>query len=424
MKIDSLVKLTALFLLIFPNLSYSKTFTTKGFVNFSAASRNQSSAFEQQNLPDGFTTNRLSNPQSIGSDAQILFSFTEGNVDDVEYGVTAQTELNFNSDGRNENPNLDQVFTFAEGDFGKFEFGNKKAVNQEMKVGPAHSARGAGGINGKYLEQVNLPMFAGSVNGSSQILPRFILLAQSPVGHGGYSKSFYRRGADNDYSSGDYSAFDRSRFRTIKDDSFDGMEDATKINYFSPRIYGVKLGASYAPNSSNHGPTKQVMKDVDQLLIKDIFSFGANYAGDFDNLGVDLSATAEKGKSKTINRSDLFSYDLGGSLSYFGFTLGASYGSWGTSLQPTSGIYANQGGTKYRTLGLVYKFGPIGTSISNIQSSFQKNGYKATSLGFDYKLTRNLMPYFEVTKFAFNSVNQDVKDNHGYVFLTGIFYSF
>ncbi len=401
-----------LFLLISPQVAYSKTFATSGFINFSAASRNQDSTFEQQNLPDGLTKNRLNNPQSIGNDSQIFLKFAKEAPDGVKYGITAKTEFNFNSDGRNENPNLDQIFTFAESDFGKFELGNNQAVNQKMKSGPALFARGAGGINGKYLEQVNLPML-----GEASSAPHFILLAQSPIGHGGYAKSFYRP------DSSQYSGANRSQFRALKDDSFDGAEDATKISYYSPRISGLQLGTSYSPNSANIGVTKQVARDVNPTSIKDIFSFGANYSEDFDNLGVEVSATAERGKVKN-SHADLSAYDLGTSLSYFGFTLGASYGSWGSSLQPSLVNYTKQGGATYHTLGIAYEFGPLSTSITSLNSSFQKNNYSAISFGVDYKLTRSVMPYFELTKFSFNPASQGAQGNQGYVFLAGALYSF
>ena len=405
-------EIALLFLLISPQIAYSKTFATSGFINFSAASRNQDSTFEQQNLPDDLTKNRLNNPQSIGNDSQIFLKFAKEAPDGLKYGITAKTEFNFNSDGRNENPNLDQIFTFAESDFGKLELGNNQAVNQKMKSGPTRFARGAGGINGKYLEQVNLPMLGGS-----GLAPHFILLAQSPIGHGGYAKSFYRP------DSSQYSGANRSQFRALKDDSFDGVEDATKLSYYSPRISGLQLGTSYAPNSANIGVTKQVMRDVNPTSIKDIFSLGANYSEDFDNLGVEISATAEKGKVKN-SHADLSAYDLGTSLSYFGFTIGGSYGSWGSSLQPTSGSYTNQGGATYNTFGIAYEFGPVSASVTSLKSSFQKNNYSAISFGVDYKLTRSLMPYFELTKFSFNPASQGAQGNQGYVFLAGALYSF
>ena len=293
------------------------------------------------------------------------------------------------------------------------------------------------------------------------------MLAQSPVGHGGYARGFYRRGMDNAYDPGDsdYSDFNRNHFRAIKDDSFDGMEDATKLSYYSPRIEGLQLGASYAPNNAHDGFTIHAGPGFDFFRLENMFSFGANYSQDFDNLGVEISATAEKAhvnNSRSVagfRRENLFSYDVGTTISYFGFSVGASYGSWGKSLQPKNGVYSCDYDSSltlaaqtcsgnvqkfsnpyYYTLGLAYQFGPVATSITNIKSTFQKNIYEAVSLGLDYKLTRDLMPYFELTKFTFTSnqpsasdiTNQNaiassqrqIRNNQGYVFLTGILYSF
>lgn len=460
---------------------YSPVFAVNGFVNFSAAQRNQENSFEKANLPDGMTSNYMSSPQVIGNDSQFFFKAATMDESRAKYGAVAKVEFNFNSDGRNENPNLDQAFLFSEQQFGKFELGNNQAVNQKMKTGPARFARAAGGINGKYLESVNMPMLTNSSQSTSPVcsggvgstacsnvkLPRFILLAQSPIGHGGYAKSFYRRGADNAYQSAspDYNDFNRSHFRALKDDSFDGVEDATKISYYTPRIEGLQLGASYTPTSANSGFTADTALDVDLMQITNIVSFGANYSEDFDNLGVTISATSENGQVKNsksaagVERSNLAAYDFATTLSYFGVTIGASYGSWGKSLQPKNEIYScnynsslslsDQTCTNdaekfknpyYYTTGIAYSFGPIAASITNIKSQFQKNNYEAVSLGLDYKLSRDLMPYFEFTKFSFKSnqpitsdtVNQStiasnqaqVRDNQGYVFLTGILISF
>jgi hypothetical protein len=452
-------------------------FATSGFVNFSAASRDQNSNFEQQKLPDSATTNHLHNPGSIGNDSQLFFKSGIMTQSGAKYGAVAKVEFNYNSDHRNENPNLDQAFTFAESDFGKFEFGNNQAVNQKMKTGPARFARGAGGINGKYLEQVNMPMLSNSVQTacsggvtsdacSNVKLPRFILLAQSPIGHGGYAKSFYQNATQNQYQSNSFneSSFNKSHFRALKDDSFDGVEDSTKISYYSPRIGGLQIGASYAP-STNNGVTSNVGRDFDSPNLGNIFSFGANYSEDFDNVGVALSATGEKGQVKnstlatSTQRQNLFAYDFAATITYFGFNFGASYGSWGKSLQAKNGIYSCDynssqnlssqncsGNTQkfsnphYYTAGIGYGFGPINASITGIKSEFEKNNYQAVSLGLDYRLTKSFMPYFEMTKFAFtsnqvqasdvanqaavSSSQQQIQNNSGYVFLTGFLFSF
>ncbi|MBM3580123.1 MAG: porin [Alphaproteobacteria bacterium] len=366
----------------FPILAHSKpTLTANGFVDFSAAVHDQT------------IKNHIYRNKVVGNDSQ-LFLKAMMPLDGVKYGAVTKFEMNYNSDKRNENPNLDQAFIFVEGWLGKVEFGNNQAVNQKVKAGTSRLVRGAGGINGKYLENVNLPD------------SEFILLAQSPIGHGGYSKSALR-------------PYARSQFRALKDDSFDGVEDATKISYYSPRIKGLQLAASYAPNSGNIGVTKQTVRDANFVKIENIFSAAASYEEDFDNLTVELSATAEHGHSRSTRHGNLFAYDFGSSLSYFGFTIGATYSSWGKSLQTDP-----KTNTSYYTLGISYRFGPFATSLSNLESTCQKNKYSATSLGFDYKLTRDLMPYFELTNFSFDPSSQAVASNRGYAVLTGILFSF
>ncbi len=481
--------LIALILLTSSRVAYSQTiaeknfkqintpvFVANGFINFSAANANQESSFENRNLPDGFSRNIFHKPNSIGNDSQVFLKTGVKLESGAKYGAVAKLEMNINDQRFSEHPNLDQIFLYRESETeGKFEFGNNKAVNQIMKVGPARFARGAGGINGKYLEHINLPMLANSAQSTSVAcvggvgsaacanvkLPQFILLAQSPIGHGGGAKSFYSNWATSP-NSPDYSAYNRSNFRALKDDSFDGVEDATKISYYSPRIEGLQIGASYTPTSSNSGFTKNTALDVNSTRYENIFSFGANYEHDFDNLEMLISATAEKAQIKnfaSVQRGNLFSYDVGTSLSYFGFTLGASYGSWGSSMLPKSGIYScdynssqnlsaqncSVSGKKfsnphYYTAGIAYQIGPIAASLTGIKTTYQENDYKAFSLGLDYKLTRDLMPYFEATKFEFSSnqvsasdvANQasvadsqkQIRNNSGYVFMTGILYSF
>ncbi len=382
-----------------PSKKFTKTnspiFIADGFVNFSAADSNQSVNFKEESF--------------IGNDSQLFLKSGVMTKDKIKHGAVTKFEFNANSSGVRENPNLDQIFLFSEGSFGKFELGNTQAANQKMKFGPAEFARGAGGINGKYIEALQLPS-SGS----------FILLAQSPIGHGGYALN------TNSLSR-------KNNFRAIKDNSFDGVEDATKLSYFTPRFEGLSLGFSYTPSTKNSGITTTKYYHNSVTTITDVFSTGFSYADDFDNLGVKISTTAEKGRAKKGYGKDLFAYDASATLTYFGFDLGASFGSWKNSLQKAgetpsaSSLIAN-----YYSFGLGYSFGPVAASVTSLKSQFQKNDYQALSLGLDYKLTRDLMPYFELTKFSFKPTLDSAssgtetlaKNNQGYVFLTGILISF
>lgn len=454
-------------------------FVLNGITNFSFSKNYQSNLYEAKTLPDSASKNYIKNPENFGNDTQLFAKIGIKDQENRVFGAIAKVEFNYNTNGRNESPNLDQSFLFLESDFGRLEFGNYFAVNQKMKSGPAQIARGAGGINGKYLEQVNFPMLGNSSNSNAACsggftsaacsnvkLPRFITLSQSPIGHGGYGKSFYRFGSRNDYpfQSYDYTAFNHSNFRALKDDSYDGLEDAAKFSFYSSRIDGLQFGLSYAPSSKANGATKKTALDVDEIALRNIFSYGINYSKSIDNLDLKLFLTGEKAKQDnsqfSVARRNLNSYDFGGVLSYFGFSLGASFGSWGKSLQPKNGTYScnydpnltiaaqncsSQSSSKfknagYNSIGLSYEIGPFGASITSLRSNFQNNKYEATSFGIDYKIKKNLVSYVELTKFSFktnqpkaqgiidqNSLSNNqrqIANNSGNVLLVGTSYIF
>ncbi len=488
--------------------------TVGGFINFSGVSRSQKKEFSKERLPDAKldangnpdatsaetlgTHNRYSNKYDFVNDSEIYIKVGAISDSGLKYGAIVELQADTTPNGRGNGFNADKSFIFTESKIGKFEFGNNLAANEKMKVGPAIFARAAGGINGKYLEHINAPMLAnstqvesatadavctggagvaggaGSVACANVKLPRFILIPQSPVGHGGYAKGFYNRTSDTDYSTddvGNHSSFNRNSLAssnnglTYKNGSFGQMEDATKISYYTPRVNGWQLGGSFAPDTGDTG-TSAVISGRDSGDIRNVISWGVNYSNNFGNLGLAISGTGENGQFENskmatsvenqIIRNRLNSYDAGIMLTYFGFTVGGSYGYWGDSLQQNKGIYscdydssknlADQDCTSttgkkkfknasYYTGGAAYEFGPFAASWTFISSQFQNNKYQAHSFGIDYKMARGLMPYIEVTRFKFDS-NQvkalditattvpQIKDNAGYVALAGVLFAF
>ncbi len=484
--------------------------TVGGFINFSGVIRQQSKDFSKDRLPDATmtngavdtdpikagTNNRYSNRLDFVNDSEIYIKVGAISDSGLKYGAIVELEADTSPNGRGNGFNADKSFIFTESTVGKFEFGNNLAANQKMKVGPANFARATGGINGKYLEHINMPMLANSTQlnanqtaicdggvgdtACSQVkLSRFILIPQSPVGHGGYAKGFYNKTTDNsDYGAdgasnpnpNDYGSFNRNSLvgtgnnLGYKNGSFGQMEDATKISYYTPRINGWQLGGSFTPDTGDTG-TSAVISGRDSGDIKNVASWGLNYSDTFGNLGFAMSATGERGQfensklqtaGSVIKREGLQSYDAGMMMTYFGFTIGGSYGYWGKSLQLKQGVTACNydsntelasqdcvatstyspkkfAGAKYYTGGAAYEFGPFAASLTYMASNFQNNKYKAASFGVDYKLARGLMPYFEVTKFQFDTnkvkaldvtSTAQMKDNKGYVALIGILFAF
>jgi len=315
------------------NKKYAVEFS--GIINTNLAHSSQKNTSSNRNLADGFSKNYQEDVVSAGLDNQ---SFIKGGFkinDNNHLGIIAKIELNYNSNSRKEHPNLDQFFGYLENPWGKIELGNFLPVNQRLKTGPASFARGAGGINGKYLEHVNLPVLSqnNSLCGANILsnncrnlnLPRFITLAQSPIGHGGYAKGFYPRDVDNIYGSPQQASyFNRHNFRALKDNSYEGLEDALKFSFLSKRVNQWQLGLSYAPRSHNQGFTAKTAPDSKDVRLNNLWSMGLNYVNDVDNWHYSFSSTAEYGQAQSLNaiqRKDLLSYDIGATASYFGFHL-------------------------------------------------------------------------------------------------------
>lgn len=482
--------------------SASPTVSVGGFVNAIGAYRTQTNAFGRDRLPDAVyadgvvdntnpgTHNRMTSNPDFTNEAEIHVKAAGINEFGMKYGGVIELEANTSVSARNEGFNADKAYIFTESYVGKLELGNNMSVAQKMKVGPDTFARGAGGINGKYLEYINLPMLGDSTQpGVTQIgsctgirvaangtiatdancanikLPSFILIPQLPVAHGGYARSFYDSINTSDatvnpnYNTSITGAgFNRNNI-TFRDGQFGDMADATKINYYTPRVSGWQFGVSATPNTGNTG-TSAVISGDNSGSIKDVVSYGINYSDNFGNLGFAASLTGENGKyeqlsSATIKRNNLQAYEAGIMTSYLGLTLGGSYGIWGKSLQPKSGIYscdydssqtlANQNcstGKKFKdatyyTAGAAYQFGPFASSLTYLTSNFQENQYESLSLGVDYRMAKGLMPYVEITKYDFKSnkpkatdvvisgsSQSQLRDNNGYVVLAGLLFSF
>lgn len=378
------------------SLSPNTQLEVQGSANLSAAFSNQSSAYENDKL-DNETNNRQNQNSTFGYSSQTFVKLE--NKESVfaknKFGAIAKIELEANSAQNKGTINADQGFFYVDSeDYGKVEFGDNVAVNQKMKVGPASFARGAGGISGNYLKYLNLPTS-----------PDFILIAQSPIGHSGNAMSGEKLNQDS--------------IKILRNGSFNGAEDATKLNYYSPRIEGLQIGASFTPSTASSVVSSNVFGGQNNS-IADVFSVGANYTNNYENFDYAFSATTEQGRSKSHTQNNLSSYDIATTMAYFGFTFGASYGSWEKSLQSTDQNFKN---ATYKTLGISYQIGHISVSLTNLKSRYQKNDYRATSLGLDYKLTKAFMPYFEITQFKFEPV-QNIVNNAGFVALTGFVLSF
>ncbi|HEX6141284.1 MAG TPA: porin [Geminicoccaceae bacterium] len=121
--------------------------------------------------------------------------------------------------------------------------------------------------------------------------------------------------------------------------------DAAKITYFTPRIAGFQLGASWTPDTGDDFG----VDDGDDF--ENTIGFGANWTGNFTGLEFTLAAVGHYGKAET-GPDDIQDWEVGFNTEVAGFAVGAAYG------QATDFAEA-----QFANAGLGYGFGPVNTSI-------------------------------------------------------------
>lgn len=379
--------------------------------------------------------NRATDNLDFAGEASVIFTVNGLNDYGFKYGAVMELNANSTYNSWDKDLNATRSFIYGEGILGRFEVGNELGASQKMKIDASTFARGAGGINGKYLNYINLPSIA---TGASVNSPLFILIPELPTAHGGFGIGYNNLLYICDYNGNN--TIDPDELTCFNDNAnenyrfnFRELQNATKISYYTPEIYGFQLGASYTPDTGNKGVSGQLSSKLDTGNIDEVIEFGATFNNSFYGLGISLSATGQVGKSesKTLNssgnytsfREDLKAYQYGANLSYYGLIIGGSIGNWNNSLYNKK-YDSDKGDGKYTTLGLAYEFGGFSTSLTYITSEFQDNEYTAYSIGADYKIAKGFLPYVEYTNFEFKADDGLVKDNKGSIILAGIIINF
>ncbi len=143
---------------------------------------------------------------------------------------------------------------------------------------------------------------------------------------------------------------------------------ATRIVYFSPRIAGFQLGASYTPrnddstNSINRseGPATAITAASSVTnSFQDILEVGANYNATFGAVSVKVGAGYQWGEASDVtgaNFRDMRAWQAGAQVGFAGVTVGGSYTDWGKSGVNRVVLGDN---TKVWQAGAQYTMGPI-----------------------------------------------------------------
>ncbi len=104
-------------------------------------------------------------------------------------------------------------------------------------------------------------------------------------------------------------------------------DDAAKISYYTPRLYGVQVGLSFTPDTGDdEGGSSDLEQDEDFEVLEDHIALGVNIVGEQGELKARLAVVGNYGKNEDSGRNDQAGFAIGGTLKMDDVELGVSYG--------------------------------------------------------------------------------------------------
>jgi outer membrane protein OmpU len=215
------------------------------------------------------------------------YGVTEGGI---QYGSEIELEVG-SGEVNSTNTVVDEVGLFFSGGFGRIELGKEDGAEDVMAINGNDAQAGTGGTDG---DTTNLLPFVNEVPDTG---------------------------------------------------------DDTKASYFTPRVAGFQLGASFVPNT-NSGDLEESATDENPGEFKDVVGLGGNWVGALGPADLTVAGTGILGNGQTSDTDDLASWEAGALLGFGGFTLGGGYG------QNTDAFDA-----QFASAGLKYGFGAANVSV-------------------------------------------------------------
>jgi outer membrane protein OmpU len=221
----------------------------------------------------------------------------------IRYGSKVEVEVAGGGDAGSDGDgiSIDEVGLFFSGNFGRVELGRDDGAEDLMFVGAEDAQAGTGGIDG---DTTNL----GQIQ-------------------------------------------------------FPDMGDDIKATYFTPRIAGFQVGASFTPDGddNNNGLGNTELDGGDGR--KNVIGGGVNWVGVLGPVDLTLSAVGQFGDVKDGNavqddqgfRDDAKAWALGGLLGFGGLSFGVSFNDFKGPTEAQEG--------QLLSFGLAYGFGPANVSV-------------------------------------------------------------
>jgi len=240
--------------------------------------------------------------------------------------------------------------------------------------------------------------------------------------HGGDINS----GGGGGYDGSPSLAFDFNGVGNSSPGIKNGSGDATKITYFTPRIKGIQVGASFSPDTDAEGDDDTTDNVGATAGFQDQISFGINYVQSFDDVGIRLSYVMNLADAELNETQDVNSWAIGAQTDFGNISVAAGYGDSGDSAQVATSLFSD---VTWADFSVRYKDGPMTVSAGYMATSVSVSGVtdddevKIFSLGSAYSVA----PGLAVTLgFDYIDVDQDgtADDNNGTLISTGISMAF
>jgi outer membrane protein OmpU len=371
--------------------------TVGGYVDTTAGYTSEKKAFHTV-TPGDSTSPKRSN-SGIVNETRVTFTLENTSPLGFKYGGLIKINADTSRDPNDKDDNVgNRTMLFVESaKYGRLEGGAYDAVSRKMLVSANSVGVANGGINGYMNHWIN----SKNIDGTK------------------YSEKFVKW----------------PELLT----NCDCIPFPNKVSYYTPKVGGFQVGASYTPDSGVHGTVtelKSTVKQEDQNF-KNIVDYGVTYENKYQGADFKVGLVGQVGKSKTLSiaRKGLNAWEIGASIGYNGFKVVGSYSDWRNSATPSVKDANKKYGAKYWTAGAEYKIDKLTTSVSYFNGKranvfatgipattashdkgFNRNQYVV--VGTSYKLAEGFLPYAEVSRFK-TKLHSANANNSGYVILGG-----
>ena len=321
------------------------------------------------------------NNVDIKGDNEVFFTGSTTLDNGVKVGINIELEAGGDQDQRNDT--IDKSNVFIEGGFGKFIVGSE--------------------ANGAALLHVMAPDAAGNTDSDGVL-------------------------------TGGWAIVKPTNFNGKVVTSIDTDGDAEGITYVAPTFYGLTLGATYKPNSTQDDRTTTKLNNNNNVVAGEIYGVGALYANTFGAVDLKVSAgwATYDVEAGVAAKSGVNEGTMGAQLGYAGFTLGGSYRVSNGNQAVAAANAVGGTNAKVWDAGLQYASGPYAISFIYLQSKsesqqvrgqddeftvYQVSGKYALGPGVDVLATLGRAEYDAAS-------TAEADSNEGWAVMTGLSLAF